>query len=188
MHIPQFPPLFREWQPGDPFKGLPPLPRWAWNPWLEPEQRETLMEEFGRYSVGKAEAFISPKDGIGAVRKLASEFYGRTKARYGIVAAPVRKRQARVPREGAKAPVAERVRKPGTLTPELEEELIGSVLEQVDTIIERRKRLPNPKEQEDLILLTAVWAEDQGVKISKEKAAEIAKEALRRRTAVKTRT
>ena len=31
-HIPKFPPEVPEWQPGDPTKGEPPLPKWAVNP------------------------------------------------------------------------------------------------------------------------------------------------------------
>lgn len=61
-HIPAFPPRWRDWAPGTPDQGEPPLPRFLFNPrsptWIPYEMRRSLEEKYGYWAVRRAESAL----------------------------------------------------------------------------------------------------------------------------------
>ena len=83
-HMPQFPPVYEDWAPGDPRKGEPPLPRFLFNPWLSPAERGDIELEAGRWSTSRAEAIVPEKAGPEVVRQLATRFWQEFAKQRGI--------------------------------------------------------------------------------------------------------
>ena len=88
MHIPQWPPKFDDWKPGDPFNLEPPIPKFILNPkyspWLPAETRQKIQEEYGYYSARRAEAMVPPRAGPTAARRAAARMWEGLRTVYNI--------------------------------------------------------------------------------------------------------
>lgn len=117
-HVPRFPPIARDWEPGKP-PLEPPLPRFMWNPsWLSEKQREPILAEAGKWATARAEAMVPQKAGPEAVRRAALSMWGGLQRRYGIVEpapTPRRVRRAEAPTE------VRRQRRPRAVVPTVAE-------------------------------------------------------------------
>jgi hypothetical protein len=177
-HIPEFPPVWRDWAPGNPFEIEPPLPRFMWNP-LTPEQIAELEREYGRWAARRTLAMLSPAETFETAKAYARSMYESMKARAlaGLPPLPpTRPRRERKPREEVAKEIEElrEVIAPKELTPELEADLTARVL----TTIHRAKRPLNIEFQQTLARSVIAWADAEGVKLSEEEAARIVKSAI----------
>lgn len=176
MKIPSFPPVFEEWQPGNPFKFEPPFPRWT-NPWFTAEQAAIIEAESGKWARARSEAMTSPADGFEIARRLARQMYENMKSR-ALAMAPAppkakRPRKLRIEEEVGRA-LSPR------LTPEVEERLADAALESLLDIRERFRRSPTTEDKIELAKTVVVWAEEEGFTITEDKGAEIANKAMSR--------
>jgi len=189
-HIPEFPPVWRDWSPGNPFEVEPPLPRFMWNP-LTPEEIIKLEEEFGPWAARRTLGMLSPAETYETARAFARSMYEsmKTRALAGlppIPPTPPTIKRERKPREKVAKEVEElaEIMKPKVLTPELEESLVSAATDFAE--IRYRHRKPNIEEQQEFARTVRVWAEEQGVTISEEKAKGIVDRALAAVTPART--
>jgi len=179
-HIPQFPPIWRDWAPGNPFDIEPPLPRFMWNP-LTPEEVAKLEAEFGPWAARRTLGMLSPAETYETARAFAKSMYESMKARAlaglpPMPPAPPTVKRERKPRERVSKEVEElaEIMKPKVLTPELEADLTARVL----STIHRAKRPLNIEFQQTLSKSVIAWAEAEGVKLTEDEAARIVKSAI----------
>jgi len=188
MHIPEFPPKSSEWRPSPP--PFPPLPSWVFNP-LTPDEVRALEEEFGKWASARTLAMLSPAETYETVRAFAKSMYESMKSQAlaglpPIPPTPPTVRRERKPREKVAKEVEElaEIMKPKVLTPELEESLVGAATDFAE--IRYRHRRPRIEEQQEFARTVRVWAEEQGVTISEEKAKEIVDKVLAAVTPART--
>lgn len=169
-HIPEFPPNWNDFGPGNPFELEPPLPRFLWNPWLTTEQRTELETEAGEWAAHRAEKMVPSGYGFEWVKHKALAMVE------GYMGAPLPKvkiRRARKRKEKL-APLV------GMLTPEVEEGLTQTVLDAIMIGIEINHRRPSTEEIQEKVLEVIDWAEEDGITIGKAKAKSIVDNALAR--------
>ncbi len=173
MHRPKFPPTWRDFGPGNPIVGEPPLPKFLLNPsWLSYEERAKLEQDFGHWAAMRAEAMVSPRDGIDIVRKIASRMYEDMKMRAGAMMPAAPARRARARRERA---VSEPTGAPVKVSPPL----VTMARDKIIEFEEMKKKLPTIPEQKEIARDVIVWAEEADFAIDERQANEIVATAMK---------
>jgi hypothetical protein len=176
-HIPEFPPIWRDWAPGNPFELEPPFPRFTWNP-LTPEQMAELESTYGRWAARRTLAMISPSETFETAKRITESMYESYKARAlaWLPPAPPKVRRERKPKAAPEFEELEKALKPTTLTPEIEANLIARVIADMG----RSKKPLTTEYQMTLARSVMAWAEtDYGLSLTEEQAVRMVKEAAR---------